>query len=183
MRAVEPWKTLSSCQLADYRIARMRSVRRKHPLTKKEHEFYVLDCPDWVNIVALTPERNLILVRQYRHGTDTVDLETPGGVMDPSDPTPEFTAVRELREETGLSAGDWTELMRLHTSNSITDEYGVVYVAKQLTQGDTDFEEAEDLAVRKLPLTEAVAMVERGEITDAISVAALLLVARKPAAQ
>ena len=48
MRAVEPWKTLSSCQLADYRIARMRSVRREHPLTKKEHEFYVLDCPDWV---------------------------------------------------------------------------------------------------------------------------------------
>jgi hypothetical protein len=68
--------------------------------------------------------------------------------------------------------------MRLHTSNSITDEYGIVYVARGLTQGDTEFEETEDLEVRKLPLADAVAMVERGEITDAISVAALLRAAR-----
>ena len=68
--------------------------------------------------------------------------------------------------------------MRLHTSNSITDEYGVVFIARELTQGATAFEETEDLEVRKLPLEDAVAMVERGEITDAISVAALLRVAR-----
>jgi hypothetical protein len=68
--------------------------------------------------------------------------------------------------------------MRLHTSNSITDEYGVVFVARDLTPGDTEFEETEDIKVRKLPLADAVAMVERGEITDAISVAGLLRVAR-----
>jgi hypothetical protein len=64
--------------------------------------------------------------------------------------------------------------MRLHTSNSITDEVGIVYVARQLTEGETAFEESEDLEVRKMPLDEAVAMAMRGDITDAISVAALL---------
>jgi hypothetical protein len=71
--------------------------------------------------------------------------------------------------------------MQLHTSNSITDECGFVFVARDLSEGETEFEESEDLEVRKLPLSEALVMIERGEITDAISVAALLFVAsRKP---
>ena len=90
-----------------------------------------------------------------------------------------IAAQRELKEETGLSAEHWTEIMRLHTSNSITDEYGVVYVATDLTSGETGFEETEDLEIRKLPLGECIAMIERGEITDAISVAALLSVAKR----
>ena len=85
-------------------------------------------------------------------------------------------AQRELKEETGLEAGRWTEIMQLHPSNSITDELGLVYVAMDLTEGETSFEETEDLEVRRLPFDEAIAMVERGDITDAISVAALLRV-------
>ena len=83
-------------------------------------------------------------------------------------------AKRELREETGLTAEEWQELMRLHTSNSITDEVGFVYVATGLTEGEPEFEETEDLEIRKLPLRDAVQMVLDGEITDAMSVAALL---------
>jgi len=83
-------------------------------------------------------------------------------------------AQRELREETGLTAEHWTEVMRLHPSNSITDEIGVVFVATGLTEGPTDFDETEDLTVRRLPFDDAVNMVLSGEITDAISVAALL---------
>jgi 8-oxo-dGTP pyrophosphatase MutT (NUDIX family) len=86
-------------------------------------------------------------------------------------------ARRELQEETGLTASSWTELMRLHTSNSITDEEGVIYIASDLEEGETDFDETEDIKVRKLPLGDALAMVMRGEITDAISVAALLRLA------
>ena len=87
------------------------------------------------------------------------------------------TARRELREETGLSAGRWTEIMQLHTSNSITDELGFVFIAEDLTEGETAFEETEDIEIRKLPLADAVDMARNGEITDAISVAALLRVA------
>ena len=86
-------------------------------------------------------------------------------------------AKRELKEETGLTAGCWSEIMTLHTSNSITDEVGIVFIAEDLTEGDADPEEMEDLKVRKLSLDDAVQLVNDGEITDAISVAAILRVA------
>lgn len=92
----------------------------------------------------------------------------------PRSETPLEAAKRELREETGLTASEWTEVLRLHTSNSITDEVGVVFLAKGLEQGETDFEETEDLTVRKVPVEEAIRMAMEGGITDAISVAALL---------
>ena len=84
------------------------------------------------------------------------------------------SAKRELKEETGLIANNWSELMKLHTSNSVTDERGIVYVARGLTQGETEFEESEDLRILKLPLEEAISYVLSGEITDAITVASLL---------
>ena len=87
------------------------------------------------------------------------------------------SAKRELREETGLSAASWETLMHLHTSNSVTDERGIVYVARQLSHGATAFEETEDLQLMKLPLKEAIERVIAGEITDAVSVAALLRLA------
>ena len=96
----------------------------------------------------------------------------------PADEEPLAAAKRELKEETGLTAGRWSQIMRLHTSNSVTDEEGVVYIAEDLEEGEPDFDEDEDLQIRKLPLYEALAMVEREEITDAISVAAILFVSK-----
>ena len=129
-----------------------------------------------VAIVPLDDEHNTWLVGQQRYTLGAWSWELPMGGA-PLDEDPLDAAKRELREETGLTATDWSELMRLHTSNSITDEIGVVFVARKLTQGATAFEETEDLEVRKLPLTDAIAMARRGEITDAISVAALLRLA------
>jgi len=94
----------------------------------------------------------------------------------PEDENPIVAARRELKEETGLTAKRWSQNLRLHTSNSITDEEGIVFVAEDFEEGEPDLDETEDLQIRKLPLSEAPAMVERGEITDAISVAALLRV-------
>ena len=133
-----------------------------------------------VAIVPLDEDGNTWLVGQDRYTLGAWSWELPMGGA-PLGEAPIGAAQRELREETGLTAADWSEVMRLHTSNSITDECGVVYIARDLTEGETAFEESEDLEIRKLPLSEAVMMVKRGEITDAISVAALLYVdARKP---
>ncbi len=128
-----------------------------------------------VAIVPIDPQRNVWLVGQQRYTLDAWSWELPMGGA-PLDEAPLAAAQRELKEETGLEAGRWTEIMQLHPSNSITDELGVVYVAMDLTEGQTSFEETEDLEVRRLPFDEAIAMVERGDITDAISVAALLRV-------
>ena len=86
-------------------------------------------------------------------------------------------AKRELKEETGLSARHWTQILRVHTSNSITDEEGVAFVATGLTEGETDFDETEEIEIRKLPIGDAIDMALNGKITDVISVAALLRVA------
>ena len=126
-----------------------------------------------VAIVPLDAGYNTWLVGQERYTLDAWSWEVPMGGA-PLTEEPLAAAKRELREETGLSAGRWTEIMRLHPSNSITDEVGYVYLAEDLSEGETAFEEAEVLEVRRLPLETAVQMARDGEITDAISVAALL---------
>lgn len=126
-----------------------------------------------VAIAPLDDEGNTWLVGQDRYVLDAFSWELPMGGA-PLSESPLDAAKRELKEETGLTAAKWTETMRLHTSNSITDELGIVFVAEELTEGEPEFGETENITIRKLPLAEALEMVRRGEITDAISVAALL---------
>jgi 8-oxo-dGTP pyrophosphatase MutT (NUDIX family) len=126
-----------------------------------------------IGIIPLDETNNTWLVGQYRYVPDCYSWEIPmGGGAFNIDPL--ISAKRELKEETGLVANDWQELMKLHTSNSVTDERGLVYVARDLRQGATEFEETEDLLIQKLPLEEAIERVMHGEITDAISVCGLL---------
>ncbi|MDH3350004.1 MAG: NUDIX hydrolase [Gammaproteobacteria bacterium] len=129
-----------------------------------------------VAIIALDQDDNVCLVGQHRYTLNAWSWELPMGGA-PLDEDPVVAAKRELKEETGLTAAQWTEVMRLHPSNSITDEIGIVYLAEGLTAGEPEFEETEDLEIRKLPLQDAVALASNGEITDAISVAALLRIA------
>src|SRR5438093_11625769 len=98
---IAPWKKVSSGRIGDFRIFTIRSDRKISPRTQREHDFFVIDCVNWVNVIAVTPDQNLVMIEQYRHGSDTVELEIPGGMMDAHDTSPEGTAMRELREETG----------------------------------------------------------------------------------
>ena len=176
---IRPWEKVGSKQLADFRIFTVRSDTKVSPRTGKHHDFYIIDSVHWVNVVATTPDRQVVMVEQYRHGTNTVELEIPGGLMDAGDLRPELTGVRELREETGLTAKKWTLLTRLHTSNSVTDEEGFLFLAEDLGHGASELEETEaDLQVKKLPLKEALEMVLGQEITDSMSMIGILLAAR-----
>lgn len=133
-----------------------------------------------VAIVPLDATNQLWLVGQTRYTLGAYSWELPMGGAPLSEP-PLDAAKRELREETGLTAASWTEIMRLHPSNSITDEVGIAYLARDLTAGPTAHEDTEDITVKQCSLTESLAMIDRGEITDAISVATLLQVARQHA--
>jgi ADP-ribose pyrophosphatase len=128
-------------------------------------------------IVPIDQDGNTWLVGQYRYTLDEYSWEIPmGGGLVQHDLLD--SAKRELQEETGLTAGKWTEIMKIHTSNSVTDELGVVYLAEDLTAGEPNFDETELLQIKKLPFSEALEMVMTGEITDSISIAAILKTAR-----
>ena len=125
--------------------------------------------------LPLDEELNTYLVGQYRFTIDRYSWEIPeGGGAFGIDPVE--SAKRELLEETGLVATEWTKLIEMHLSNSVTDEYAVIYLARNLSQHTASPEETEQLQVKKLPFEEAYQMVERGEITDSMSVAAILKV-------
>lgn len=128
-----------------------------------------------IGIVPLDEDLNTYLVGQYRFPIDRYSWEIPEGGA-PLNEDPLDAAKRELEEETGLIAEEWTEIQQLHLSNSISDEAGIIYVARKLRQGVAAPEETEQLTVRKMPFAAAVAMVENGTITDSVAVTALLKV-------
>lgn len=131
-----------------------------------------------IGIIPVDHEGNTWLVGQYRYTLNAFHWEIPeGGAPEGEDPLE--AAKRELKEETGLTANKWSVLTRLHTSNSVTDEEGIVYLAEDLEHGENNLEETEaDLKVWRLSLKEAVDMVVSEKITDSMSMIGLLKLAR-----
>jgi 8-oxo-dGTP pyrophosphatase MutT (NUDIX family) len=129
-----------------------------------------------VGVVPLDDKGYTWLVRQSRYTLNQYTWEIPEGGC-PAGESPLAAAQRELEEEVGLCANTWQPLLEMHLSNSVTDEFCVVFLARDVYDGQQALEATEDIEVRRLPLDEAIAMVKRGEITDAISVAALLRIA------
>ena len=130
-----------------------------------------------IGIVTLDGEGNTTLVGQWRYALGRYSWEIPEGGGPRGQSTLE-SARRELAEETGLAAKHWTKLLEMDLSNSVTDEVAVVYLAEGLTEGESAPEDTEDLAVRTVPFTEAVEMVHRGEIRDALAITGILATER-----
>jgi len=126
-----------------------------------------------IGIIPLDNEGNTWLVGQYRYALERYSWEIPEG-GGPAGTDPLEAAKRELLEETGITAARWTPLLEMHTSNSVTDEYGLAFVAQELAFGESQPEETEELQVKKLPFGDVVGMVLDGEITDALSMIAIL---------
>ncbi len=173
-----PWTTLSTRPIYDNAWISIREDQVINPKGGKGIYGVVSFKNIAIGIIPIDAEGNTYLIGQYRYTLNEYSWEIPMGGGKIGVDILE-SAQRELKEETGFTALRWTEIMKLHTSNSVTDEVAYVFVAEELIAGETQFEETEDLQIKKLPLEEAINMVMNGQITDAISVAGLLRVAMR----
>ncbi|MGD0412392.1 MAG: NUDIX hydrolase [Verrucomicrobiota bacterium] len=169
-----PWRKISSRPLGDFRIFSMRADLRKSPRTGREHEFIVMDSADWVNVAAVTPDQQLVLVEQYRHGSETVELEIPGGIMDARDASPEAAGCRELREETGYEGEGARVIGRVFPNPAImSNTCFTVLVENCRLAGPVQFDGSEDLITRLVPVAEVAGLVASGKIRHSLVIAAL----------
>ncbi|HWN80524.1 MAG TPA: NUDIX hydrolase [Candidatus Udaeobacter sp.] len=173
-----PWRRLASRLTYENAWIRVREDQVLRPDTQPGIYGVVEVKSIATGVVPLDAEQHTYLVGQYRYPLDEYSWEIPEGGGAP-EVDPRLAAERELREETGLVAGTWDFLARVHLSNSITDEVGFVYVARDLRQaGPSTPEGTEELEVRRLPFAEALEMALAGRITDSLSVIGLLLTER-----
>ena len=172
-----PWKTLSTHPLYDNPWISVREDQVINPKGGKGIYGVVHFKNKAIGIIPVDEEGYTWLVGQYRYALEEYCWEIPMGGGPLAIDILE-SAKRELQEETGFTAAQWTLIARIHTSNSVTDEEGFVFLAEGLTPGETSPEETEDLAIRKVHLREAVEMVMDNRITDSISVGGILKAAR-----
>ena len=171
---IRPWPKVSTKPLGDFRIFSIRSDEKISPRTGLPHDFFIIDCVHWVNIIAVTPENELIMVEQYRHGSNTVELEVPGGTMDPSDSDPVATAVRELREETGYEGRNARILGQIYPNPAIMSNicYTVLIEDCRLRH-QTQLDSGEDLITRLVPADELPSLIKNGKIQHSLVVVGL----------
>jgi ADP-ribose pyrophosphatase len=141
------WKVISSKRDKSYRVFSLRTDRAVSPRTGQDHEFFILESSSWVNVIPITPQDDVVLIRQYRHGTREITLEIPGGLVEKND-TPEMAAVRELHEETGYRASQMISLGGVHPNPAIQNNKCYTFLAKDVfLTGDQHLDEKEDIEV------------------------------------
>jgi 8-oxo-dGTP pyrophosphatase MutT (NUDIX family) len=167
------WRRLRSDALGDFKIFTIRRDRIVSPRTQEELDFYVLDGADWVNVIAVTEEGNLLLVRQYRHGTEETTLEIPGGAVDSRDESPLAAGRRELLEETGYAADAWADLGFVHPNPAIQSNRCWTFVARGCRRvASPNLDASEDIEILEAAPDEVRAMLRDGRITHSLVVAA-----------
>jgi len=171
------WEKLSQRLHASCKLFDVFDARYRHPVRGRERDFVVMTVPDWVNVVALTTDHQLVLVRQFRFGIDDFSLEIPGGVMEPGE-EPLAAAQRELREETGYSGINARVLGCVHPNPAImNNRCHLVLVEGVRRTHDLAWDHDEEIEVLSVPVDEVFAWARSGRISHALVLDALLLFA------
>jgi len=167
-----PWNHETTETLVHTKIFDVQRHRRTSPKDGQGHDFFVLDAPDWVNVVALTEDGHMLLVEQWRHGTREVTVEIPAGMMDPGE-TPEQAARRELLEETGYAPASIEPIGVVEPNPAFLNNRCTTFLALGCRKvAETRFDTTEECVLRLEPASRAAELVRSGEINHALVVAA-----------
>jgi 8-oxo-dGTP pyrophosphatase MutT (NUDIX family) len=169
---MDPWTPLSDRHEGNYRVFDVHRRRLQSPRSGRTADFFVIDAPDWVNVIPLTADDEVVCVRQYRAGTDTVTLEIPGGMVDPEDSDTVTAGRRELLEETGYDADRFVDLGFVEPNPAIqSNQCGTVLAVDAHPVGPQQLDGSEEIDLEHVPLADIPALILQGTITHALVVA------------
>jgi 8-oxo-dGTP pyrophosphatase MutT (NUDIX family) len=171
---IHPWQKTGSKPAGDYRIFTIRSDTRLSPRTQKPHDFFVIDCVNWVNVVAITPRREIVMIEQFRHGSETIELEVPGGMIDAKDTSPEAAGARELREETGYEGFPAMIIGQVFPNPAIMSNTCYTALIENCEcRHPVEFDHSEDIVTRLVPAEQIPGLIAEGKIRHSLVVVAL----------
>jgi ADP-ribose pyrophosphatase len=168
---VETWERIESKEIADCRVFKVRENLMRNG--DKTGKFYVIENSDWVNVVAVTKDFDVVMIEQFRHGIEEITLEIPGGMID-GDESPETAARRELLEETGYTSDEFVLLGKSRPNPAIQNNTIYHYLALNAEKtGEVCFDEHENAVTKLYPLLVIPNLIKSGGISHSLVVAAL----------
>jgi ADP-ribose pyrophosphatase len=171
--SVQNWPKLESQELGDYYIFRLRQDISESPRTGRPHRFFVLESLDWINVIPVTSEGKVVLIRQYRHGSEEVTLEIPGGMVDAEDGSPAVAAARELFEETGYQAEEIIPLGQVRPNPAFLNNTCYTFLALNARPVSIpQLDGSEDIQFELVDMEAIPDLVVSGQITHALVIAA-----------
>ena len=169
---IKNWEVVKSEKLDSNRVFETRKDTSISPVTGEEHEFFIIDAPNWVNVVAVTPDEQVVLITQYRHGIRAETVEIPGGVIDPGE-SPLEAAKRELLEETGYISDDWIKIGKVIPNPAIQNNCCYTFLARSSRKTEEPrFDATEFIETTTAPVSEIPELVSWGKINHSLVVAA-----------
>ncbi|MGD2272995.1 MAG: NUDIX hydrolase [Desulfobacterales bacterium] len=170
---IRKWEVIKREIISDYRILQVQKKKVRSPRTGAITDVLALKFPPWVLVVALTPDDEVVMIRQYRHGTEQVCLELPGGLVDPEDPSPVVSARRELLEETGYQASRFHLMGTCFPQPAVLTNKCYFFAAEKAQQVQKPALDAgEDIEITTMPLKSISSLIEKKEIDHGMVVLA-----------
>lgn len=168
----DTWIRTSSNEIADCRVFKVREDLSRRSSDGAEHKFFVIENPDWVNVIALTVNDEIILIEQYRHGTEEIELEIPGGMIDRGEDAA-LAAQRELLEETGYAAREMILLGKSRPNTALQNNWQYHYLALDCElKSEVKFDDHESVITRLADFADVSQLIADGKITHSLMVAA-----------